>query len=155
MLVCPSSGSVPLKCRASQSVSVSGSYSASRVTTFRHVSKKLPTVSLNAHSSCYRISQYFTFSLSLRRSRPAVNHLDAARTKQQALVSMEGRSSGPILKVLSSAVTLSLLTPRRHAASAKVHNTPPATPHEQHVCAFVAAGCGAFGRWAQPYRGPA
>ena len=121
MLVCPLSGRAPFKCRASETISVSGSYTYPYHTTLWHESKHHQIVGLiTAHSKCYRRNHYFDFSHSSRWWRLAVTRAKAARTKQQAVVSMDG-SSGPILKVLSSAVTLPLLTPSISKGTATPH----------------------------------
>ena len=64
---------------------------------------------------------------------------------------MDGQSSGPILKVLSSAGNLRL----QHIAKAWCGSNADAIRTSVCTCAFVAAGCGALGRWSQPHRGAA
>lgn len=156
MLGCPLYGSATFTSPATEGTSFAGAYPDSRPATLRHVSKQLPTVSLiTAQSKCYSRSLHSIVSHSSRRSRLALARLEAIGSKQQDFGNMDGHSSGPILKVLSFLVNLYMLTQQRHGVAATCSYTPLASVHERDVCASVAAGCGALGRWSQPYRGAA
>ena len=101
MLGFPLNGSAAFTSPPSEGTSFAGAYPASHPAASRLLSKRLSTVSVITAPRCYSRSQNTVVSHLSRRSRLAEDRLEAVSSKHQALGSMDGQSSGPILKVLS------------------------------------------------------